>query len=196
VPLTRLEVSLHADTYTITHLPLHYMKNFFALVLFLVPFIVICQTISGKVVRVADGDTVTLLDSTNKQIRIRLYGIDCPESKQDFGQVAKKFTSDLCFGQYIKVEVRDIDRYGRTVGIIWAQDTVNVNFELLKAGLAWHYKQYDKSPAYAQAEEKARAKKIGLWKQPNAIAPWEFRKQKKKVAQENAKVTQKNKKTA
>lgn len=172
------------------------MKKSFALLLFLVPFIACCQILSGKVVRVADGDTVTLLDSTNTQIRIRLYGIDCPESKQDFGQVAKRFASDLCFGQPIKVEVRDIDRYGRTVGIIWVQDTLNVNLELLKAGLAWHYKQYDKTPEYAKAEENAREKKLGLWKQPNAIAPWEFRRLRKKANQEKAKMTSKNKKTA
>lgn len=103
------------------------------------------QSIIGKVVRVADGDTVTLLDSTNTQIRIRLYGIDCPENGQDFGNVAKKFTSDLCFSKIITVDVKDIDRYGRTVGVIWVQDTINVNLELLKAGLAWHYKYFDKS---------------------------------------------------
>lgn len=158
------------------------MKKFSTLILFLVPFITFCQTLRGKVVRIADGDTVTLLDSSNKQIRIRLYGIDCPESNQDFGKVAKQFTADLCFGQQIKVEVRDIDRYGRTVGILWVRDSINVNLELLKAGLAWHYTQFDKSPSYAQAERKARAAKIGLWKQPNAMAPWEFRKLKKNKA--------------
>lgn len=101
------------------------------------------QVIKGKVVRVAVGDTISLLDSANNQIRIRLYGIDCPESKQDFGNVAKKFTTDYCFSKDVSVEVKDIDRFNRTVGIVWIKDTINL--ELLKAGLAWHYKHFVKS---------------------------------------------------
>lgn len=79
----------------------------------------VCQTIlKGKVVRVADGDTITLLDEDNKQVRIRLYGIDCPENHQDFGTVARQFTADHCFQKIVNVEVKDIDRYGRTVGMV------------------------------------------------------------------------------
>lgn len=87
--------------------------------LLLVPLISLCQTLSGKVVRVSDGDTITILDTTKTQTRVRLYGIDCPEIGQDFGNVAKRFTSDLCFSKIVTVDVKDIDRYGRTVGIIW-----------------------------------------------------------------------------
>ncbi|MFD2960152.1 MULTISPECIES: thermonuclease family protein [Olivibacter] len=99
----------------------------------------------GKVIRVADGDTITILDSDNTQVRIRLYGIDCPESHHDFGTVAKKFTADHCFQKVVTVEVKDIDRYGRTVGIVLLPDGKNLNKELLKAGLAWHYKHFDNS---------------------------------------------------
>lgn len=135
--------------------------------------------ITGKVVRIADGDTLTLLDTTNTQIRIRLFGIDCPENGQDFANVAKKFTSDLCFSKIITVDVKDIDRYGRTVGVVWIQDTINVNVELLKAGLAWHYKHFDKSEEFAKAESEAKAQKKGLWLEANTIPPWDYRKNKR-----------------
>lgn len=90
------------------------MKFLVLAILSFVNTICFSQTITGKVIRVADGDTVTLLDSTNTQIRVRLYGIDCPENGQDFGNVAKRFTSDLCFSKIVTVDVKDIDRYGRT----------------------------------------------------------------------------------
>ncbi|SFS49173.1 thermonuclease family protein [Sphingobacterium wenxiniae] len=133
------------------------------------------QTIKGKVIRIADGDTITLLDSTNNKIRIRLYGIDCPENGQDFSNVAKKFTSEMCFQKHVCVDVKDIDRYGRTVGIVWS-DSTNVNLELLREGLAWHYKHFDKSEEFAQAEHLARVYKKGLWVQGNAKPPWEYRR--------------------
>ena len=117
-----------------------------------------------------------MLDSTNRQIRVRLYGIDCPENGQDFANVAKKLTSNLCFSKIVTVDVKDIDRYGRTVGVVWTLDSTNVNLELLKEGLAWHYKYFDKSEEFAQAEHIARKNKKGLWVQPNAIAPWEIRR--------------------
>ncbi|MBE8721178.1 thermonuclease family protein [Sphingobacterium pedocola] len=83
--------------------------------LLFIPLFCISQNIEGRVIRIADGDTITLLDSTNTQVRIRLYGIDCPENGQDFANIAKRFTSDLCFSKIVTVEVKDIDRYGRTV---------------------------------------------------------------------------------
>jgi len=155
------------------------LQKFLVFILFLPPLFGFSQTIAGKVVRVADGDTVTLLDSTKTQIRIRLYGIDCPENGQDFANVAKKFTSDLCFSNIIKVDVKDIDRYGRTVGVLWVKDTINVNLELLKAGLAWHYKSFDKSEEFAEAESQAKEQKKGLLLQPNATQPWDYRRSKK-----------------
>ena len=147
-----------------------------ALLLFLfIPLISVAQ-LQGKVVAVADGDSFTLLVD-KKQIKIRLHGIDCPEKKQDLGTVAKDYLAGLVFGKVVMVKKMNKDRYGRTVGIATVHG-LNVNEALLKAGLAWHYKTYDKNPAWAHLEETARKEKKGLWIQPNAIPPWQFRKRK------------------
>lgn len=132
-------------------------------------------TITGKVVAVADGDTFTLLVNGNRQQKIRLHGIDCPEKRQDFGQVAKDFTSKEVFGKTITVKPTDTDRYGRTIAIVLLPDQISLNELLLKNGLAWHYTQYDKNPQWKKLEQIARKNKVGLWQQPNAVAPWTFR---------------------
>lgn len=140
-------------------------------------FVSVAQ-ITGKVVKVSDGDTFTMLLSGNQQVRIRLHGIDCPEKKQDYGNVAKQYTGNLVFGKIVKVVEMDTDRYGRTIGMVYLSDGRILNEELLKAGLAWHFLKYDKRAAWTEMERQARAKKIGLWQTPNPIAPWEFRKMK------------------
>lgn len=137
-----------------------------------------CFALSGKVVGVSDGDTITVLTSKRKQVKIRLYGIDCPEKKQAFGQKAKTFAKDLAYGK--KVSVRQVakDRYGRIVG--WVSiNGKSLNKELLKAGLAWHYKQYSSDSSLASLEIKARKSKRGLWSDSNPIPPWEYRRGKK-----------------
>lgn len=152
----------------------------FTLIFFLLFTQAIYQdTLTGTAVKIADGDTFTLLDSNNKQTKIRLHGIDCPERGQDFGTVAAKFLGDRLKGQTVKVKVMSTDRYGRAVGVVYVNGE-DINLMMLKAGLAWHYKVYDKSIEYAQAEKEAKSKKLGLWKQSNAIAPWEWRKEKRK----------------
>lgn len=137
------------------------------------------ETIYGKVVRVADGDTITLLVDGTKQVKVRLYGIDCPEYKQDFSQVAKDFTAEKCFQQNVSIEVKDIDKYGRIVGRVILPNGEILNEELLKAGLAWHYKHFDKSEKLAQLERIAQEKKIGLWSITKPVEPWNFRRKKK-----------------
>lgn len=130
----------------------------------------------GKVVAVADGDTFTLLTEDKEQVKVRLYGIDCPERRQAFGQVAKDFTSEAVFGQWVRLSREGKDRYGRTVAIVELEDGRILNEMLLQAGLAWHYKRYDKNPDWAKMEIRARQKRIGLWKDKYAIAPWDFRR--------------------
>lgn len=112
-----------------------------------------------------------------QQIRVRFYGIDAPERKQDFGTKARKFVNDLVYNKTVKIENKGIDRYKRVLGVVWIDNT-NLNEELFKNGLAWHYAYFDKSERYATLEKYARNKKINIWSMKNPIAPWEYRKQK------------------
>jgi hypothetical protein len=110
-----------------------------------------------------------------------LYGIDCPESHQDYGSKAKEFTSNMVFGKTVSVKVMDTDRYGRTVGIV-SIDGKCLNEELVKAGFAWFYGQYCKASfcsQWNQYQEDTRSRKIGLWSMSNPIPPWEFRRGEK-----------------
>lgn len=117
------------------------MKRALLLTFFLLSTAVaICQTIlTGKVVAVADGDTFTLLTDKKKQVKVRLYGIDCPERKQDFGTKARQFTAELIYNKEVKAEILEIDRYGRSIATVILSDGKVLNKELLRAGLAWHY---------------------------------------------------------
>jgi len=137
-----------------------------------------CQLV-GKVISISDGDTFTLIDSAHHKYKIRLYGIDCPEYGQDFGQVARQFTSKKVFKKMVYVKKKDVDRYGRTVGVVYIlPDSVILNEELLKAGLAWHYLYYDKNKKWTALEAEAKANEKGLWKHKGAIPPWEYRRHK------------------
>lgn len=142
----------------------------------------IASAISGRVVKVADGDTITNLTPEKNQIKIRLYGIDTPERKQPYCKKAGKFTSSLVAGKDLKVEVYDIDRYGRTVGVVYV-DGINVNQEILRAGFAWQYRKYCGAsfcPGWFKLEQEARAAKMGIWADPNPVPPWEWRRLRKK----------------
>lgn len=137
-----------------------------------------------KVVKVTDGDTVNVLDQNNNKHRIRLGGIDAPERKQAFGKKSKKNLADMVAGQFIKVEYDKRDRYGRIVGKL-LKDGQDINLKQIKHGYAWHYKAYEKEQTgfdrdlYASAEIEARNRRIGLWAAP-AVAPWDYRRSKKK----------------
>lgn len=131
----------------------------------------------GRVVNVADGDTVTVLNSQNQTTKIRLYGIDTPEKNQAYGQKAKEFTLSMVKDQIVDIEPIDIDRYGRTVGIVKIGGTT-LNEELLKSGFAWLYDYYchkNFCGAWKQLEQQAKVSQIGLWADPHAQAPWDFR---------------------
>ena len=134
------------------------------------------QTFSGKCVGVTDGDTIKVLRD-GREAKIRLEGIDCPESGDAFSAKAKKFTSSLVFGKSVAVRVKETDRYGRLVARVFA-DGQDVSIALVQAGLAWHYTKYSSDPALAQAEKTARAAEIGIWSLPNPTPPWELRAQK------------------
>jgi micrococcal nuclease len=149
--------------------------NLFGLVLILIcPLILLADTFTGKCIGVSDGDTISTMIA-GRAVKIRLEGIDCPEIGQDFGTRAKQFTSALVFGKDVKVKEYNLDRYGRTVARVYVQGR-DVSLELVKAGLAWHYKKYSSDPVLAEAEDQARRAKTGLWSMPSPVPPWDFRK--------------------
>lgn len=134
----------------------------------------------GRVVGITDGDTITVLDASRQQHRVRLNGIDAPESGQAFSAASKTNLSDLVFGQDVVVVWSKLDRYGRIIGTV-VRGPVNANLEQIKAGLAWYYREYasdvspENRPLYAAAEAAARTARIGLWRDPNPQAPWAYR---------------------
>lgn len=139
--------------------------------------------ITGKVVKVADGDTITVLAPGNQQVKVRLYGIDCPERKQAFGQRARQFTVQRVAGENVRVEIMDHDRYGRIVGVVYAENGQNVNRELLSAGMAWVYAQFCKASfcnEWKRIEQNAKRAGVGLWVEKNPLPPWEWRKMRRK----------------
>lgn len=137
--------------------------------------------LSGRVVAVADGDTVTVLDAERVQHRIRLAGIDAPERGQAFSNRSKQALSNMVFQRAVEVHWTKKDRYGRIVGKI-VVDERDAGLVLVESGLAWWYRQYarDQAPEdrvlYEVAEREAREAGRGLWGQPDAVAPWEFRR--------------------
>ena len=143
-------------------------------------FQVQADTLVGKVINVADGDTITVLDDTSAQHKIRLAGIDAPEKRQAFGNVAKQSLVEQVAGQFVAVEWIKVDRYGRKIGKVLLAG-LDCNLVQVKRGLAWHYKQYqrEQSPSdqqsYAAAEIEARAARLGLWRDAEPVPPWEFR---------------------
>lgn len=145
-----------------------------------------CQPVTesymAKVISVTDGDTITVLRG-NEQIKIRLHGIDAPESYQAFGTKSKQYASELSFWQHVTIMVTDQDRYGRTVANVLLPDGRILNHEMVAAGLAWWYRQYAKQDTVlADLQARAQAAKAGLWSDPHALPPWEFRRDPTKTA--------------
>lgn len=137
---------------------------------------VLKEEFEGRVVSVSDGDTISVMKS-GSAVKIRLNGIDAPESSQAFGQKAKQFTSDACFGLSVKVLVRDTDWYGRLVADIVLPTGQILNQMLVASGFAWHYTQYSQDPVLTQLEILAKKARNGLWSDPDPVAPWLFRRE-------------------
>lgn len=136
------------------------------------------RTLTGKVIGISDGDTFRLLAEGNENVKVRLYGIDAPEKGQDYGTQSQQKLSSLIFSKPVRVEQKNKDRYGRVVGVAFA-DGLNVNEEMLRSGFAWHYRHYDKNKEWATLQQEAQQKKAGLWQQPLPTPPWEWRKEKR-----------------
>jgi micrococcal nuclease len=133
------------------------------------------EEFTGKVVGVSDGDSITVMRQGRGE-KVRLYGIDCPEKGQAFGNRAKQFASDMVFGKDVLVKAHDCDKYGRILGDVFTPEGQSLNQELVRAGYAWWFKRYSKDIVLAKLEEEAMVAKRGLWADPNAIPPWEWRR--------------------
>ena len=161
-------------------------------ILLLCPILSYADTLICKVVAIADGDTITCLTDDKVQHKIRLYQIDAPERKQDFGTASRKALSDLIFNKTVEIKTHGKDRYKRTLGTVYSDITVknlfttdnnytvkkDINLYMIQLGMAWYYPFAKKNAGYQKEQAIAKAGKIGLWSQ-KAIAPWEFRKAKK-----------------
>lgn len=154
------------------------MKYLLFVLLFLFNLSVTSQVLNGIIVKVQDGDTVTLLDSLNQQHKIRLHGIDAPEKGQDFSNKSKDYISSLISGKYVTVETKGKDQYKRILGVIYLGE-MNINAQMIRSGYAWNY-FYSKDKYYIKLQEEAKNNNIGLWSQPNPIDPYYFRKNKRK----------------
>jgi len=136
------------------------------------------ETIEGKVVRVADGDSLTIL-SGNQQIRIRLLEIDAPERGQAFGTRSRESLTELCATKQARVDWQERDQYGRTLGRVWC-DGVDVNAEQVRRGMAWVFDRYVRDKGLYALQDEARVARRGLWTDEGPTPPWEWRRLKKR----------------
>lgn len=132
-----------------------------------------------EVIRIADGDTLTLLVD-NKPLKIRLANIDAPEKKQPFGQRSKQSLSDICWKKDAEYQAQSIDRYGRTVAVVTCSG-VEANRKQVERGMAWVYVKYNRDWALVRIEQTARNRAVGLWGDPHAKPPWDWRKLSREI---------------
>ena len=132
-------------------------------------------TIVGTVTYVSDGDTIHVVKEDGEKVKVRVSGIDCPESTQSFGLEAKEFVINEIRNKEVQLYVTDIDRYGRSIALVKYGDK-DLSEELLKNGFAWVYRAYNLDPEQISMEDEARAERRGLWGGNNPVAPWVYRK--------------------
>ena len=154
-------------------------KRALVLALCMVPGLVLAD-FEGRVVRVSDGDTVSVLrehpDGSKEQVRVRLASIDAPESRQAFGTRARQQLAELVFDRQVLVQEQGRDRWGRVIGVLQV-DGNNANQAMVRAGMAWAYRQYLNDSTMVRIEIGAKRAGRGLWVDKDAVAPWEFRRE-------------------
>ncbi|MDF1553488.1 MAG: thermonuclease family protein [Deferrisomatales bacterium] len=131
---------------------------------------------TARVETVIDGDTLEVRRGRDV-VRLRLYGIDCPEGEQPRGPAATRFAAALAVGRTVTVRVRDTDDYGRLVAEVDLPDGRSLNRELLRAGHAWWYRRYAADPELERLEAEARLAGRGLWGAPDPVPPWRWRRE-------------------
>jgi len=133
------------------------------------------STVSGKVISIIDGDTYDALLPSNKTIRVRMEGIDAPEKGMPFYQKSKKYLSSLCFNKQVKIKITGVDNHERFLAYSFLEDGKELSQEMIKAGLAWHFKKYNSDSILSNLEIEARNMKKGLWSENNPMSPWSNR---------------------
>lgn len=148
------------------------------LLLFLLTLLPQTKPFAGRVVSISDGDTCKILYE-NREVKVRLVHIDCPEKRQPFGTRARQELSQLVFGKTVVVRPTGTDRYGRVLAEIFVGDKC-VNKLMVQRGYAWHFKKYSTHSEYARLERQARQMRMGLWQDSDPTAPWDWRKMRRK----------------
>ncbi len=137
-------------------------------------------TVTGRVVKILDGDTYDILLAGNKNVRIRMEGIDAPERGMPFYRVSKNYLADLCMNEVVEIKITGKDAYDRLLAYTFLSDGRELGHEMVKAGLAWHFKKYNSDSTLAELEIEARNAKRGLWIDKNPVPPWDNRSYRRK----------------
>jgi ATP-dependent hsl protease ATP-binding subunit hslU len=141
-------------------------------ILLLLFFTIPLFAISGQVIKISDGDTITILQNKT-QIKVRLFGIDAPELKQPYGKKSKQFLANLIAGEVVEVDENGKDRYKRTIGTIYLNGA-DINAQMVANGYAWAYRKFSKK--YTVQESRAKKQGLGLWRDKEPTPPWEWRR--------------------
>ena len=156
------------------------MKKTILILFTVMPLILFAQVLTGRVVKIADGDTFTQLLNGQEQVKILVDGIDAPEKGQAYGNKAKEYLSGIIWWEPVTLTVKSKDRYRRFIGKVSTPTISDVNLEMIRAGYAWQYLDYNKDKLYTSAENQARKNKRGLWQDKNPIRPQDYRRMKRK----------------
>ena len=136
------------------------------------------ETVDGKVTRIIDGDSILVTDSKSVEYEVQLEGIDAPEIKQDFGKESTEGLSKLLKDKTVRITWKSKDNFERLLAQVYDGDK-HINMEMIKTGMAWHFKRYNQDEELAKAETAAKEAKKGLWAKESPVAPWDYRKENK-----------------
>lgn len=161
-----------------------FLRYVVLLLLFLLGFQAYAAAFSGVVIKVSDGDTIQVRAAGGGVTKIRLYGIDCPETTQSYGKSAARYVEKAALNRSVNVKVIETDQYGRQVAIVTVKnEQTSLNAQLVRQGYAWYYPQYCRSGDFCKnlksLEHAARKQKLGLWQDPDTTPPWEYRRNAK-----------------
>lgn len=136
------------------------------------------DTVEGKVTRIIDGDSILVTDSKSVEYEVQLEGIDAPELKQDFGKESTEGLTKLLKGKTVRLTWKSKDNFDRLLAQVYDGEK-HINMEMIKSGMAWHFKRYNKDETLGKAESEAKEAKKGLWAIESPLAPWDYRKENK-----------------